>query len=303
MYDPTYLRTNTTYQIIQLSIQIIVLSITVIFTVYTILSPLYKKRAYNTKIKLLLISSMISQALYIPYFNFSVDVVLFNFICDMALFNSILLTGYCELDFVKIISVLTVFKKRTIGNIQRIWVAWGVVVGHLPIIVFTVIDYAGIRGPTWQVFYNIEQVCSMIFDVSCVLFELTLAVIVVGAIHTYITSRHSTEEQEVNFELAQENYKKLKYLTIGIVCTTSFSMWLFSMRFVYKNLYLQILTSNAAQVVVQLTPILIAYRFLVCQSCLFPKDIKSVPSGNSKKSAEVKNKSLDNYTMMKTRKI
>lgn len=127
---------------------------------------------------------------------------------------------------------------------------------------------------------------------------MALATIAISSIHHYIKSKYSTnEEEKINYEKALGNFSKLKHLTITIVVVNTLCIWLFAMSFIYQDIYQSTLSSNAAQTLVHISLSLVAYRFLVSQSCLFPTD--QVPPN----SVETPGKSLGKYSMAKTKKF
>lgn len=146
---------NSVYSTVQLTMQIIILVITTIFWMYTLASPVFKKDTYNLKINLLLFSSTVSQAFYIPYFNFSVDQVLFQMVCGIMIFTMFLLTGYCELDFLKIISVISILNNEIVSKLQIVWIFWCILVGHIPSVAYYVTYTVSSSPEAVQMSFNV----------------------------------------------------------------------------------------------------------------------------------------------------
>ncbi|KAJ3269753.1 hypothetical protein HDV01_001054 [Terramyces sp. JEL0728] len=262
MFKREYIGYDNIYTKIQLTAQVIILLITGIFWVYTLVSPVFKKGSYNLKVNLLLSSCIISQALYIPYFAFPVDENLFLMICGITLFTTFVLTGYYEMDFLKIISVITTAKNETLSKLQIVWIIWSILAGYAPVIIYYISAVYSQDILVTERYGLIQKLCAVIFDVTCVAIELAIGTIVITSIHAYIKKRFGNEEENKRFSTALEKYARLKHVTVVIMCNDVLCTLLFALKLVIKDPLQQALVM----------PSIVAYRFLVCQNCLFPTD-------------------------------
>ncbi|KAJ3269552.1 hypothetical protein HDV01_001314 [Terramyces sp. JEL0728] len=270
MSNPDYFSSDTIYGQFLIPIQTIVFTGTVVFACYSITSTKHEK-AYNIKIKLLLLISITSQILYLFNFNTPIDVPGLSFICQLFIYGTFLIIGFCELEFLKTISVITIFSKDIINVLQSVWVIWCVLGGFVPVIVDFISKCDPYSTPrTIQISYQVQQIGSLVFDGSCLITEFTLAFVAISGIHSYIKRKYSNGEELDRYESARRNFAKLKYLTGAIVANNTFSTWLYIMRYVYSDINNRTITTNCAHVFIHLTPSLVAYRFLLSKNCIFP---------------------------------
>ncbi|KAJ3308687.1 hypothetical protein HDV04_000974 [Boothiomyces sp. JEL0838] len=294
MLQDQNIQDDITLWIIQIAIQIIIFLVTGTFAIYSYFSPAFKKKSYDNKTKSLIITSLITQTNLLVYFNAPFNDPTFSLITKLIFFALFLVVAICEWDFLRKISSISACRKETISKLQTVWILWSLLAGCLPIILIFISNVF----PLPDNVFNWREISSLIYDLSCVIMEFTLSAIAIKSIHSFILAKYSkNKDEDNNYRIASKNFHRLIYLTIGIVCLNSTCVLLYILGIITTDIYVSLLLNNLSQVLINLGPSLIAFRFLLRQSCIFPSD------GYEEKDAKGNVKSFGVFSLARTRKI
>ncbi|KAJ3308686.1 hypothetical protein HDV04_000973 [Boothiomyces sp. JEL0838] len=298
MSDSIFFNPTSVYGAIQITIQIVTLLSTLVITATSIF---WKKTKPGDPIYILYFVSVVTQILYLYYFNCGQFILFIDYAKGVFLFLSLTMKGYCELEFIKVIIVLSNIKKRTVQIIQVIWILWFVVIIFIPITV-TLVMIANNNAP--PISLTIRDLGLVVFNVIGVLFEIVLASFSAVKIQKYIVFKFSKSEEDVEkYILAKSNFVKLKWFSYMIILNSILCTMLYMGYYYIPDPYLNRLSVNLSQILIHITTAIIGYRIIFAQRCIFPQETSSNSGSNRKRTSEPVRPSITVGTMAATKII
>ncbi|KAJ3318821.1 hypothetical protein HDV06_007002 [Boothiomyces sp. JEL0866] len=254
MSEPIFFSPTSVYGIVQITLQIITLISTLIITATSIF---WKRTKLGDPIYVLYFVSIATQILYIYYFNSGRFVLIVDYVKGVFLFLSLTMKGYCELEFIKVIIVLSNIKKKTIQIMQLIW---------------------------------IRDLGLVLFNVIGVIFEVALASFSAVKIQKYIVFKFSKSEEDAEkYKVAKSNFLTLKWFSYLIILNSILCTFLYLGYYFIPDPDLNKLSVNSSQILIHITTAIIGYRIIFAQRCIFPEDrsSQSRSNGSRKKTSEI----------------